>query len=113
MESVISFNQDSQILHQQPQQQSNPIQLQQQLNLPTTSQLQDTSKHSLAKSLKLESSSDQNSYQVKCNLLDYHIQESLLINKSLRAELKQYREKIEFEKRLREFLVDRLKGIES
>lgn len=53
------------------------------------------------------------SYQVKCNLLEYHIQEAVLINKALRAEFKQYKDKIDFEKKLRKFLVDRIRGIDS
>lgn len=52
-------------------------------------------------------------YQVKCNLLEYHIHEAILINKALRSELKQYKDKIEFEKRLKKFLVARIKGPDS
>lgn len=55
----------------------------------------------------------QNSYQEKCNLLEYHIHEAVLVNKALRSELKQYKEKIDFEKRLGKFLVSRAKGIDS
>lgn len=113
MESVASFEQESQILQQQLQsKKQQTIPHQQQLNLPTTSQLQEPSRVTVPQSECFESSVHQNSYQVKCNLLEYHIQEAVLVNKALRAELKQYREKIDFEKRLREFLVDRIKGIE-
>lgn len=52
----------------------------------------------------------QQNYKVKCNLLEYHIQEAVLVNKALRSELKQYRDKIDFEKRLRNFLINRVKG---
>lgn len=59
-------------------------------------------------------SGKQTTYQVKCNLLEYHVQEAILVNKALRSELKQYREKIDFEKRLRKFLVNRVsKGSDS
>lgn len=57
--------------------------------------------------------SSNNSYQVKCGLLEYHIQEAVLINKALRSELKQYKDKIDFEKKLRKFLVSRVKDIDS
>lgn len=50
----------------------------------------------------------QNIYQVKCNLLEYHLQEAFLVNKALRSELKQYKDKIDFEKRLRKFLIDKV-----
>lgn len=52
-------------------------------------------------------------YQEKCSLLEYHIQEAVLVNKALRSELKQYKDKIDFEKRLRTFLVSQAKGIDS
>lgn len=51
--------------------------------------------------------SEQSSYQIKCDFLEYHIQEALLINKALKSELKQYKDKIEFEKRLKKFLINR------
>lgn len=115
MESVANFEQEGQILQQQHQQQAQKQQTlpQQQLNIPTTSQLLEPQKVTTSQSEPLESTVHQNSYQVKCNLLEYHIQEAILINKALRAELKQYKEKIDFEKRLREFLADRIKGVES
>lgn len=82
---------------------------------PTTSQPiifpQPTSTSEVATSSG--ASSQQNSYQVKCNLLEYHIQEAILINKALRSEVNQYKDKIDFEKKLRKFLVTRVKGIES
>lgn len=56
---------------------------------------------------------NQSFYQEKCNLLEYHIQEAVLVNKALRSELKQYKEKIDFEKRLGKFLVSRARGIDS
>lgn len=53
----------------------------------------------------------QNPYEYKCSLLEYHIHEAILINKALKSELQQYREKIDFEKRLRGVLVDRVKNL--
>lgn len=55
----------------------------------------------------------EDSYQVKCSLLEYHIKEAVLINKALRSELKQYKDKIDFEKKLRKFLINRVKNIDS
>lgn len=57
------------------------------------------------------SAEDQSGYKVKCDLLDYHLQEAILINKALREELKQYKEKINFEKKLQTFLIDRAKNL--
>lgn len=74
-----------------------------------------TSSHQISEPVRSEATNSklQSSYQVKCSLLDYHIQEAVLVNKALKSEVKQYREKIEFEKRLRKFLVSRVKAIES
>lgn len=55
----------------------------------------------------------QNIYRQKCILLEPHIQEAVLINKALRSELKQYRDKIKFEKNLCKYLVTRVKDIDS
>lgn len=49
----------------------------------------------------------QNTYQIKCNLLEYHIEEATLINKALKSELNQFKDKIEFERKLSKFLVSR------
>lgn len=80
---------------------------------PTTSQTILFSQPSSTEEESLAFQSQQNTYQVKCNLLEYHIQEAILINKALRSELSQYKEKIEFEKKLRRFLVNRVKGFDS
>lgn len=97
MESVSSYDQNSQNLQQ-----------------PTTSQPSLFSSPPVsAQEEKLTTTDQQNSYQVKCGLLDYHIQEAILINKALRSELKQYKDKIDFEKKLRKFLVERVKGTDS
>jgi hypothetical protein len=53
----------------------------------------------------------QNPYEYKCSLLEYHIHEAILINKALKSELQQYREKIEFEKKLRTVLIDRVNNL--
>lgn len=53
----------------------------------------------------------QNPYEYKCSLLEYHIHEAVLINKALKSELQQYREKIEFEKELRTALIDRVSNL--
>lgn len=55
----------------------------------------------------------QNIYRQKCILLEPHIQEAVLINKALRSELKQYRDKIKFEKNLCKYLVTKVKDIDS
>lgn len=60
-----------------------------------------------------EISGQQRAYQVKCDLLEYHIHEATLINKALKSELKQYQEKIDFEKKLRKFLINRIKGVDT
>lgn len=60
-----------------------------------------------------EGSNSQRAYQVKCDLLEYHIHEATLINKALKSEVKQYQEKIDFEKKLKKFLVNRIKKTES
>lgn len=52
-----------------------------------------------------------NPYEYKCSLLEYHIHEAVLINKALKSELQQYREKIEFEKKLRTVLIDRVSNL--
>jgi hypothetical protein len=54
----------------------------------------------------------QNPYEYKCSLLEYHIHEAVLINKALKSELQQYREKIEFEKELRIVLLDRVNNLD-
>lgn len=81
---------------------------------PTTSQpiIFTAQPTSAQEEVKVDVSGQQNNYQIKCSLLEYHIQEAILINKALRSELKQYKEKIDFEKRLRKFLVTRVKGVE-
>lgn len=58
------------------------------------------------------SARQQNIYRQKCILLEPHIQEAVLINKALRSELKQYRDKIKFEKKLCKYLVTRIKDID-
>lgn len=54
-----------------------------------------------------------NHYKKKCELIQYHIDEAHLINKALQSELKQYHNKIEFEKKLRKFIINRLKGVDQ
>lgn len=53
----------------------------------------------------------QNPYEYKCSLLEYHINEAVLINKALKSELQQYKEKIDFEKKLRTVLIDRVSNL--
>lgn len=60
-----------------------------------------------------ELTNQQRTYQVKCDLLEYHIHEATLINKALKSELKQYQDKIDFEKKLKKFLINRIKGFDS
>lgn len=96
MESIASYN--SQGNHNQPQ--------------ATTSQSNLFHPHQSGPSNQNKELNKQNNYQAKCNLLEYHIQEALLVNKALKSELKQYRDKIEFEKKLRKFLVDRVKSVD-
>jgi len=57
--------------------------------------------------------SQQSRYQYKCSLLEYHIQEAILVNKALRSEVQQYREKIDFERRLKTALIERVKHYSS
>lgn len=52
-------------------------------------------------------------YKDKCELIDYHIHETSLINKALQSELKEYHNKIEFEKRVRKLLIEKLKVLET
>lgn len=96
MESVAPYNQDSQNNKQQP----------------TTSQSNLFPNQSTSDQSK-EFCKQQNRFRVKCGLLEYHIQEALLVNKALKSEIKQYRDKIEFEKKLRKYLVDRVKAVEQ
>lgn len=98
MESVAHFDQDTNN-HQQPTTSQTTV------IFPQPSSTQED--------CSVGTTGHQNTYQVKCNLLEYHIQEALLINKALRSELKQYKEKIDFEKKLRKFLVNRVKGFDS
>lgn len=67
----------------------------------------------LPTSLQQAAQQSQSPYQFKCNLLEYHIHEAVLVNKALRSELQEYREKIAFEKKLRSVLIDRLKNFSS
>lgn len=62
---------------------------------------------------KQENQSDKSDYQVKCKLLEYHIEEAILVGKALRAELKQYRDKVEFEKKLQRYLTNRVRDSEQ
>jgi len=91
MESLASFSQD---IHQQPST-SQPLIFSQ----PLSQQSEDSGPPN-----------SQANYQVKCGLLEYHLQEAVLINKALRSELQQYKEKIDFEKKLRKYLDNRLRG---
>lgn len=94
----------------QPNQSSTKNTTSQTTNTTTTTALKAETFTPLASS---SSSKHQNFYQEKCNLLEYHIQEAILVNKALRSEVKQYRDKIDFEKRLRKFLLNRAKSVES
>lgn len=82
--------------------------LQSQLNAPAAGKQmikpEDTSEPSVKQ---------QNIYRQKCILLEPHVQEAALINKALKSELKQYRDKIKFEKKLCKYLVTRIKDIDS
>lgn len=62
----------------------------------------------LPDSLQTAAQQSQNPYQFKCSLLEYHLHEAVLINKALRSELQEYKEKIAFEKKLRTVLIDRV-----
>ena len=128
MESLAKFDQDNKKLIQQQPTTSGQIQIHlQPKNRSTSSKLLighsseppkisvkqiQRSQNQLTEPSTSKSSNPQNSYQVKCSLLEYHIQEAVLINKALRSELKQYRDKIDFEKKLRKFLVNRVQGFQ-
>lgn len=54
-----------------------------------------------------------NRYRAKCIFLQHHLREAMLVNKALKSELSQYKEKIEFERKIQKFLRDRLKRLDS
>lgn len=112
MESIAPYDQDCQINQQQPTTSNQAIH--QSTPQPSTARDNNTTiAPQIGSTSSNSNNNNQNAYQVKCSLLEYHIQEAVLVNKALRSELKQYKEKIDFEKKLRKFLVNRVKGLES
>lgn len=83
------------------------------IQTPTTTSAQFQPLPEVPPSIQTPSQPIQNPYQFKCSLLDYHIHEAVLINKALRSELQVYKEKIEFEKKLRALLIERVKNYSS
>jgi hypothetical protein len=78
---------------------------------PSTSASNSSHLHLPPLPLPTQAQKFQNSYEYKCNLLEYHLQEANLINKALKSELQQYKEKIEFEKELRTVLINRVSNL--